>query len=248
MRDPIQAIQEHKEKVIKSGIPEKAILGVFLFGSQNYNCNTENSDVDTKCIVVRSFKEILFKTEKEAYIKKVGAEEQCNVMDITHFFSNLLKQNINFCEVLFTEYFWLNPRYKRLWNKYFIRNRENITRLYPTRCVESIVGQAIHTLKQNPLDGKKVGNAIRLLIFLKKYEAGEKYIDCIKLSPKDKEVVLKYKTIKVLPNEDKANEIQNEFIKIKELNKERFIFNQSAVYLEEELKKGIYKITKKRGK
>ena len=31
---------------------EDNVLGVFLYGSQNYDCDIEGSDVDTKCILL----------------------------------------------------------------------------------------------------------------------------------------------------------------------------------------------------
>ena len=51
MRDIQKAIQEHKNKVLEL-YPEHQILGIFVYGSQNYNIATENSDVDTKAIIV----------------------------------------------------------------------------------------------------------------------------------------------------------------------------------------------------
>ena len=52
-------VREHYE-VAKTLIPEDRIVGVFLYGSQNYNMDGPNSDVDTKCLVVPSFEEIAF--------------------------------------------------------------------------------------------------------------------------------------------------------------------------------------------
>ena len=41
-------------------IPKDRILGIFLQGSQNYGMATEKSDVDTKCIILPSFEDIVF--------------------------------------------------------------------------------------------------------------------------------------------------------------------------------------------
>ena len=35
------------------------VLGVFLSGSQNYNCQTETSDIDTKVIVIPTLDEMI---------------------------------------------------------------------------------------------------------------------------------------------------------------------------------------------
>ena len=58
MRDVKKAIQEHKQVVLDAGYPEKQIFGVFLYGSQNYGLDTENSDVDTKAIIIPTIEDL----------------------------------------------------------------------------------------------------------------------------------------------------------------------------------------------
>ena len=52
-------IIEHYNEALKY-FPKENIIGVFLYGSQNYGCDTENSDVDTICIVIPTLKDICF--------------------------------------------------------------------------------------------------------------------------------------------------------------------------------------------
>ena len=47
-------VKEHYMYLL-ANYPERSILGVFLYGSQNYNLATENSDVDTKAIYIPPF-------------------------------------------------------------------------------------------------------------------------------------------------------------------------------------------------
>ena len=35
------------------------VVGVFLFGSQNYNCSTDNSDIDTKAIIIPTVNQMI---------------------------------------------------------------------------------------------------------------------------------------------------------------------------------------------
>ena len=67
MRDIDKAIKEHLEAVLEEGYNESQILGIFLYGSQNYGINTSSSDVDTKCIVLPSLEEICLNKEPKSY-------------------------------------------------------------------------------------------------------------------------------------------------------------------------------------
>ena len=51
-------LQEHYDAMLTL-YPADRIVGVFLQGSQNYNMDDEESDVDTKCIVTPSLNEIV---------------------------------------------------------------------------------------------------------------------------------------------------------------------------------------------
>ena len=157
---------------------EDQILGVFLYGSQNYNTHTFHSDVDTKAIYIPTLAELSFdKPVSKELVLPNG--EHCEVKDIREMVKNFKKQNINFVEVLFTEYYILNVKFEELWNKYFINNREKIAVYDVNVAVRSMSHQALHTIRQNPKDPKKISNALRLLYFLQGYMRGDSYIKCL---------------------------------------------------------------------
>lgn len=139
-------------------------------------------------------------------------------MDIMHLVANFRKQNINFVEVLFTDYCWVNPLYEEVWNKYFIAYQEDIAVYNPQYTLKTICGQAIHTLKQDKLNGKKVGNGIRLQYFLMKYfdENTISYLNCIQPTEDIKNEILAIKN-RQLKFEDKANELISWFEEISKL-------------------------------
>lgn len=182
MRDIQKAIQEHKNKVLEL-YPEHQILGIFVYGSQNYNIATEDSDVDTKAIIVPTLYNLAINPIKTHTIKLENGEH-CEVMDVMHLVANFRKQNINFVEVLFTSYYWVNPDYKQLWKIFFQSHAEDIAIYNPQYCSKSICGQAIHTLKQNKNDAKKYANGLRLRYFLTNYfdKDVNSYKDCIWLN------------------------------------------------------------------
>lgn len=199
MRTWEEALKEHKAAVLAAGFKEENIVGIFAYGSQNYGVATETSDWDTKAIIVPSYEELVLRppVSREIHLEN---EEHCEIKDIREIVNMFKKQNINFLEILYTEYKWLNPEYKDQWEYYFEENREIITHYDTNKTVKSICGQAIHTLKQNPTDGKKVANGYRLLRFLQNYLAGDNYKDCIVLPEKERQRIIDFKTGKYHSN------------------------------------------------
>ena len=102
MRKWEDALKEHKQAILDKGYKEEQLLGIFLYGSQNYGCETEESDVDTKAIYIPTFEELCFDdpVSKEIQLKN---DEHCEIKDIREMVKNFQKQNINFLEILFTD-------------------------------------------------------------------------------------------------------------------------------------------------
>lgn len=152
----MKRVQEHYDYLTQLYPPEQ-ILGVFLYGSQNYGTDTENSDVDTKAILVPTLEDLCLSNpvSKEIHLPN---DEHCEVKDIREMVKQFRKQNINFIEILFTKYKIINLRYANTWHEYFISQNESIARYDECKCLKSISGQAKHTIRQNPKDGKKISN------------------------------------------------------------------------------------------
>lgn len=195
MRNISDAIKEHYQAVIEYGIPEERILGVFLYGSQNYGCALPDSDVDTKAIFIPSLEEAVLSKQMTNHEIHFANGEHCEVMDIRHLIDNFKKQNINFVEVLYTEYCYVNPKYEQIWREYFIDNREKISHYDISKTVMSISGQAIRTLKQDKEDGKKIGNGKRLYYFLSYYLNGHSYKECLYPDSETLKVILDLKAL-----------------------------------------------------
>ena len=189
MRTWEEALQEHKQAVLNAGFKEENILGIFAYGSQNYKVETENSDWDTKAIIIPTYEELVMRppVSKEIHLDN---GEHVEIKDIREIVKNFKKQNINFIEILYTEYNWVNRIYKSLWTKYFINNRHEIANYDINKTIQSICGQALHTLSQNPNDPKKVANGFRLERFIDRYLNVANYRDCIVLPEEDREKIL----------------------------------------------------------
>ena len=185
MTDVMARVEKHYKRAIEH-YGEEAVLGVFLYGSWNYNTNTPDSDVDTKCILIPSIYNLALKPleVKHLHIFPDSDDkdfEVCECMSIMHMVANWKKQNINFVEIMFTQYCKINPIYKDFWEKRFsLEAREQVARYDLRQAVHSMVHQAIHTIKQNPEDPKKVMNGLRIVRTLEKIlYTKESYKDCI---------------------------------------------------------------------
>lgn len=167
MRDIEEALQQHKQVVLDAGYAEDQIIGVFLYGSQNYGLATENSDVDTKVIIIPTIEDLCAK--KAGFVKAYEYNnEKVVVMDIIHLVENFKKQNINYLEILFTAYSWINPKNEWLW-KQFLLIKDHIVSYDKNKTIQSIGNQALHTLKQDSDNPKKYAMARYLTYFLKCY-------------------------------------------------------------------------------
>ena len=167
----MQRVNEHYNRAVQH-YGEAAVLGVFLYGSQNYGTNTPESDVDTKCILVPNLFSLAIKPYEVNHLDIDG--EVCECMSIMHMVANWKKQNINFVEILFTDYCIINPLYQEVWaNLMTLNNKEEIARYDIKAAVLSMAHQALHTLKQNPNDRKKIMNAARISYSLEKLTGKE---------------------------------------------------------------------------
>ena len=190
-------IAAHADKVIKKYGKEN-VLGVFLYGSQNYNLATENSDVDTVAIIVPTFSDLCLRSpiSKELNID----EEHCNVKDIREYMKMIRKQNINFTETLFTEYFLVNPKYQSIWNLFTLQ-KNNLVQMDPDRAIIAAYHQAENTFKRilnfedNDIvhDCKRFVNTYRLIDFCYKFYNGKDFLSCIQQTGNNRERLLKIK-------------------------------------------------------
>jgi hypothetical protein len=103
------------------------------------------------------------------------------------------KQNLNFLEILFTDFCIINPIYAEQWNR-LVQCREQIARMNPFRAVKSMKGIAmekyhameheypskVDVLAEWGYDPKQLHHLLRVEEYLGRYIAGEKYENCLK--------------------------------------------------------------------
>lgn len=76
-----------------------------LYGSQNYGLDSDDSDIDTKSMVLPSLQMVLMDKDRISTELTLPDRSLDNCKDVREMFANYLKGNINFVETLFTPWF-----------------------------------------------------------------------------------------------------------------------------------------------
>lgn len=188
-----QRVVEHADYVEKN-MPNYPRIFTALQGSQNYGLADDNSDVDTKTLVLPSFEEMVFATKRVSTTLEVApTNEHADVKDVREMFSCFRKQNINFLEILFTPYVDVNPMFKEHYEHLF-RNRERIAHWNPYQGLRAMVGHmnekyekfdwpyptVMPKIERYGYDPKQLHHMLRIQEFLIRfYEDGDSYEDCL---------------------------------------------------------------------
>ena len=168
------------------------IVGCFLQGSQNYELDLPSSDVDTKLIVVPNFKDIALNKKPVSTTHVRENNEHTDFKDIRLYIETFRKQNLNFLEILFTPYTYINPDYWKEWHR-LVDARERIARMNPFRAVKSMKGIALEkyhamehkypsrldVLAKYGYDPKQLHHLVRVDNYLTRYINGERYEKCL---------------------------------------------------------------------
>ena len=187
-----QRVLEHLKEA-KKYFPENQIVGIFLQGSQNYGLDIPSSDVDTKLIIAPSFKDIAMNKKAVSTTHVRANNEHTDFKDIRLYIETFRKQNLNFLEILFTPYAFINPLYEAEWNR-LVEAREAITHMNPYRSVQSMKGIALekyHAMEQPypsklaiinkyGYDNKQLHHLLRVEDYLKRYIRGDSYEECLR--------------------------------------------------------------------
>lgn len=174
-------------------VPLQHIVGIFYQGSGNYGLDYEGSDVDTKCIVTPTFKDIALARKPMSTTYVLQNDEHIDMKDIRLYVQTFRKQNLNFLEILYTPYLWLpNEHFAKQWFR-LVDAREKITHYDPVRSVKSMMGIASEKyfamehhypsrmvwIEKFGYDPKQLCHLLRVSEYLQRYLAGENYGDCL---------------------------------------------------------------------
>ena len=107
---PMKRIVEQYREAKTIIDPEKVIY-IALQGSQNYNLEYEDSDIDSKVIVTPNLRDVVENRKPVSTTHVCDNDEHIDLKDIRLMFDCFKKQNINFIEILFTDYHIIQSDY-----------------------------------------------------------------------------------------------------------------------------------------
>lgn len=189
--------------------PDLEFFALVLQGSQNYGLDlyTEEykSDIDTKILIIPSLKDVVYNKKSISKTHILSNNEHLDMKDIRLYFDNFKKQNINFIEILFSDYYIINPKYQDLWEK-LILHREEIAHYNYNQTLRCVVGMSmekrkalchpyptlIEKINKYGYDGKQLHHIIRMYDFMYAYTHNNSYKECLTFLP-DKEIMMNAK-------------------------------------------------------
>lgn len=158
------------------------VIFIALYGAQNYNLKRSKSDYDYKAVVVPSLRDIVFNSKPVSLVEEMPFDGQVDVKDVRLIVDQWKKGASNFVELLYSDWFWVNPDYSPMF--WFILNRDAIAHANEESALKAIVGQIKE--KFNALDhpypvqveevekygyaSKQLSHEMRLLAMLSKFK------------------------------------------------------------------------------
>lgn len=137
----METLLKYKNNLEKDGY---TVLYLGLYGSQNYNVDDEQSDIDAKVIVLPKLDDIIFR-KTVSFVKEFD-EGACDIKDLITYYNVVKKGNFSFLEPFYTQYFlgdtYLRCLFKQIpVNKMSIlggmlEKRKALTHEYPSKIEE----------------------------------------------------------------------------------------------------------------
>lgn len=183
-------MKEHYEDALKQ-YPKDRIVGIFYQGSGNYGLDYEGSDVDTKCVLAPSLKELAeSKMTSTTYVRE--NDEHIDFKDVRTMLDTFKKSNLNFLEILYTKYYIINPIYEAEWNKLIAARDSIVTMNLPSllKSMKGIAGEKFHALEHRypsriewidkfGYDPKQLHHLFRIEEFMDRWLFGDSFSDCL---------------------------------------------------------------------
>ena len=196
------------------GIKKENLIGSFLYGSQNYGLETEESDVDSYLLYdgpLYNFPNSIITTEEDAHIK---------VMNIEAFIAFLRICDLNVLEILHTKYFvCFNEKYFEVFRRFcdkkyeYLDSCKNILLISFINEINKHI-ERIDSYKNQPLNIKynlkdynikQVYCALRFSEMLERVNKGEDYFEAL-ISNKP-ETLKAIKTTEIILTKEEVKEI-----------------------------------------
>ena len=189
----MKRVKEHYEEACSLG---KEVVAVFLQGSQNYELDEYSeeyqSDIDTKCIILPTLEDIVNGKSPYSSTHVCANNEHIDIKDIRVMFEMFKKQNNAYVELLFTKYYYVNPKYENLVNE-LKELAEPISKMHFNQALRCLAGTSAEKFKalEHPYpntmdkiekygyDPKQLHHILRINDFMTRFIEGEDYASCL---------------------------------------------------------------------
>lgn len=193
-------------------------IGIFLYGSQNYGLDDQNSDKDA-ILLVRNFSQETKKIKVQQGIVKIYT--------LKRFLSQIKKGDLECYEILYTQHCFINPQYVEIFNNFVQEfsqcvNMDRIKRSLSLKLREHLMGIMWIPSNQNgsKYHKKRVYQSYRVSEQLKRIINGETLRDTFIYPKQGREKLLKIKSIiNYLSLGELNEEIQRMYNQLKNLPK-----------------------------
>lgn len=188
--DIMDRLREHLESALAAHPCDWFVIVVQ--GSWNYGMVDEESDVDSKMLTIPSLEDLVLNKKPLNVVHIMENDEHCDMKDAREYFKIFRKSNINFVEILFSDYWIANPLYIDLWLDMRAK-AEDLARMNPyaaVGCMRGMAGEKLHALcheypsrmpwiEKYGYDPKQLSHLARIAYFIHNYVEGSPYKDCI---------------------------------------------------------------------
>ncbi len=107
------------------------VIYIGLYGSQNYNLDDEQSDIDVKAIIMPSLHDIIF---RKITSKTIECEKgNIDVKDLLTFYDVIRKGNFSYIESIQTEYSIGDKYIKKLFSQFEVNKKSVLGAMYEKR-------------------------------------------------------------------------------------------------------------------
>lgn len=192
-KDVMNRVKEHAKEVDLLG---HDFFFISAQGSWNYELGYENSDVDTKAVILPKFEEFVLNKDALSTTHILSNNEHIDLKDIRVMFKNFWKQNINFLEVLFSKYCVVNSNYQEEWEQ-LTNLRERIAHYnnwYAVKCMCGLATEKyaalykpypaqVEIVEKYGYSGKQLHHLMRMVNFLTGYVNDLSFEECLTFFP-----------------------------------------------------------------
>ena len=128
-------LQEKKQSLLKH-MDKDGLLAIFVVGKANYGFAKSEDDLKYLAFYLPTFEELCCKMPFSEPIEGVM------IKDVRMVYLAATTSREHFLEVLFTPYYYINPKYEHIFKEYFLDNREEISKCNPKARITQAMDRA----------------------------------------------------------------------------------------------------------